>query len=236
LLAEIVTRRRSGVREFWEDVLGFLSPGVLVLKPINGPTLEEFSLKSPEKITPTFVLNLLSQIAIKLIEHGDTHGDLSFKNIMLEQLDNGGFRVLPIDFGTSMVARAFTTLGMRKAIGTIAFLSPESTRGEKPTPKVDVYALGMMLAMLICKRRPFFIPKGTVIGNPNSFAIAKRARGISFTPPLTQKKFIEAVGDQALGEDLFFFFETMTIKEPEERLSLACVDQTSRNLLKKHQL
>jgi hypothetical protein len=43
-------------------------------------------------------------------------------------------------------------------MGTVAYMAPEQWRGEKLTPKVDQYALGLVIYMLVTGRMPFEVP------------------------------------------------------------------------------
>ncbi|HSW07679.1 protein kinase domain-containing protein [Aquabacterium sp.] len=76
-------------------------------------------------------------------EHGIVHRDLKPSNILIDA--DGRARVM--DFG--IAARAADTSDGR-IIGTPGYMSPEAARGLPPTPLMDVFAAGMVLAEMLC--------------------------------------------------------------------------------------
>jgi len=71
------------------------------------------------------------------------HRDLKPSNILVDP--DGRPRVM--DFG--IAARVADTSDGR-IIGTPGYMSPEAARGQPPTPQMDVFAAGMVLAELLC--------------------------------------------------------------------------------------
>jgi serine/threonine protein kinase len=83
------------------------------------------------------------------------HRDIKPSNIMF---DENGTPYLT-DFGIAKpldIASQITMPGT--SMGTVAYMAPEQWRGEKLTPKVDQYALGLVIYMLVTGRMPFEVP------------------------------------------------------------------------------
>ncbi|MFN8548694.1 MAG: tetratricopeptide repeat protein [Candidatus Eisenbacteria bacterium] len=80
------------------------------------------------------------------------HGDLKPANVMCESSG----RILLMDFGAvTRVARASGEGAPVQLFGTPAFLAPEVLRGDAPTPRADLYALGVLLHVMVGGALPF---------------------------------------------------------------------------------
>lgn len=87
-----------------------------------------------------------------LHRRGVVHRDLKPSNLMLDR--DGRLRVL--DFGLASRHRLTEEdAEERKVVGTVAYMSPEQSRGERATPASDCYALGCVLFTLLAGRPPF---------------------------------------------------------------------------------
>lgn len=83
------------------------------------------------------------------------HRDIKPSNIMF---DENGTPYLT-DFGIAKpldIASQITMPGT--SMGTVAYMAPEQWRGEPLTPKVDQYALGLVIYTLVTGRMPFEVP------------------------------------------------------------------------------
>jgi tRNA A-37 threonylcarbamoyl transferase component Bud32 len=94
-------------------------------------------------------------------EAGVIHRDLKPENIyLIERLGNPDF-VKVLDFGVAKLTeleesgreRRLTRTGM--VFGTPEYMSPEQARGEKPDPRVDIYATGCILFEMATGDVPF---------------------------------------------------------------------------------
>ncbi|PJF36944.1 MAG: hypothetical protein CUN49_02770 [Candidatus Thermofonsia Clade 1 bacterium] len=86
------------------------------------------------------------------------HRDVKPSNIMF---DENGTPYL-VDFGIAKpldIASQMTVPGT--SMGTVAYMAPEQWRGETLTPKVDQYALGLVVYTLVTGRMPFDVPVDT---------------------------------------------------------------------------
>jgi serine/threonine-protein kinase len=75
---------------------------------------------------------------------GVIHRDIKPDNIIV------GGRVVITDFGVAALA-----IDEGEVAGTPAYMAPEQTRGEPPTPAADIYALGVVLYEMVTGARAF---------------------------------------------------------------------------------
>ena len=145
----------------------------LVMELVEGPTLAEKLAqdswrKAPAGVLVADALAIGRQIAEALEaahEKGVIHRDLKPANIKVSQ----GGRVKVLDFG---LAKAFSTDGAGSdspdvptitatelqagaIIGTPAYMSPEQARGEAVVKRIDIWAFGCVLFVMLSGRAPF---------------------------------------------------------------------------------
>ncbi len=84
-------------------------------------------------------------------DQGVVHRDLKPANVLMSADD----KALLTDFGAARLeeAQRLTVTGM--VIGTYAYMSPESCRGEKVDGRADVWSFGVMLFEMLTGVRPF---------------------------------------------------------------------------------
>lgn len=86
--------------------------------------------------------------------HGVVHGDLKPSNVLVDA--DGRPRL--IDLGLAWVGQDDAPAGFR---GTLGYASPELLQGESPSPRTDIYALGVLAYQLVTGRLPHEAPDPT---------------------------------------------------------------------------
>ena len=85
---------------------------------------------------------------------GIVHRDIKPENILVDQ----GGRVKVADFGIARIVKAdpagWTVTTPDVALGTPHYMAPEAQKGAPPDPRMDVYALGVVLYQMVKGRVP----------------------------------------------------------------------------------
>ena len=99
-------------------------------------------------------LDIVAQIAKGLSRThraGIVHGSL--KPELVKLLDT--HRVEVVGFGFAVLAGEGLSVRSEDPVTALAYRSPEQIRGGRPHPRIDVWALGVMLFEMLAGRRPF---------------------------------------------------------------------------------
>jgi serine/threonine protein kinase len=88
-------------------------------------------------------------------DKGVIHRDVKPDNIFLHRTSAGVTVTKLLDFGILSLLDATNRETAGRFLGTLRYAAPEQLRGDKPTPKVDVYAAGLVLFEMIAGRGPF---------------------------------------------------------------------------------
>ncbi len=114
---------------------------VLVLEHAEGGSLEDALRGGP--LPPERAASLLRDVAdgaAAVHAKGIVHGDLKPRNVLL----SGEGRARIADFGLARLARGRTAPVDAVPLGTPDYLAPEQRRGDPPTTRSDVFALGLI--------------------------------------------------------------------------------------------
>ena len=134
----------------------------LVMAYVKGVPLSKV-IRGRRSMSVTTALDFARQIASAMAHahrRGVIHGDLKSSNIMI----GPDGRVTILDFGLAVRADACdpdadfesTRLSPSSgAAGTVPYMAPEIIRGQLPTVRSDIWALGVLIFEMIAGRRPF---------------------------------------------------------------------------------
>lgn len=126
----------------------------MVMDYIDGESLKHkiFDANGPMPLDQVLsVLRPLCQALQYAHNEGFVHADIKPANILMDRFGN----IMLTDFGISrMTTTATATLTMAGA-GTPAYMSPEQAQQKTPTPKSDIYALGIVAFEMLTGQRPF---------------------------------------------------------------------------------
>jgi len=119
---------------------------------VEGQTLDDL-IRSVGVLSTKQTLAVARQICSALSaihEGGVVHRDLKPSNIMLDRVG----RAIVMDFGMAYQRGDDHLTDAGAVVGTLAYLSPEQSRGEEATFRSDIYALGLILYEMLSGRRP----------------------------------------------------------------------------------
>ena len=150
----------------------------LVTEYIAGTTLSDKLLRGP--LEQTEIVSLGIQLC-------DGLAAAHAQNVIHRDLKPANLRVTPegrlkiLDFGLARLLNPAGDADLTQSItdtqalaGTIPYMSPEQLRGERPDPRNDIYAAGVVLYEMACGRRPF----------PQTQSAELIAAILNSTPPL----------------------------------------------------
>lgn len=134
---------------------------LLVMAHVKGVPLSRV-IRSRRSVSVTTALDFARQIASAVQhahERGVIHGDLKSSNIMVGPRGH----VTILDFGLAVRADACrgneldSTRVSRAsgAAGTVPYMAPEIIRGQLPSVRSDIWALGVLIFEMVVGRRPF---------------------------------------------------------------------------------
>ncbi|WP_029513378.1 serine/threonine protein kinase [Mycoplasmopsis primatum] len=125
----------------------------LVMEYVEGKNLREM-IKRNGVIVPTKAINYMSQICTAIQElHSNNiiHRDIKSNNIIVTSSND----IKILDFGLSLDPNSQRYTQEQKVVGSVYYMAPELCRAHnQPTPKTDIYALGILLYEMLTGEYP----------------------------------------------------------------------------------
>ena len=138
--------------------------GFLVMDLLEGEDLRK-KLERDGRIPPQRSLSIARQVADSLAEahaQGVVHGCVKPGHIILRDAFGRIDVATVVDYGVSRAVRwSAAQAGGGQAFGHPGYVSPEVLRGEDPTPRSDLYGLGIVLFELLTGVHPFAAANST---------------------------------------------------------------------------
>lgn len=125
----------------------------IAMEYVKGQTLKQLIIQEGA-LTPKEAVDISIQLsnAVRAAHAiGIIHRDIKPQNILIR---NDG-TVKLTDFGIALIANSATVTKTEAIVGSVQYLAPEVLKGEKPSFKSDIYAMGILLYEMLRGDLPF---------------------------------------------------------------------------------
>lgn len=164
----------------------------------NGSVNVEKTSKMPLSDCYNWMMDILD--GMEEIHKIAVHRDLKPQNILID--DDNHLRIT--DFGIAKYVEDQTKTSTFKGSGTLPYMAPECWRYEKNTPKMDIYALGIIFYQMLTAKLPYNIKSNMTDSDWRSVSLFE-----PFSSILKVRSDIPVQFDQMLLK--------MTNKRPDKR-------------------
>ena len=164
----------------------------IAMEYIDGETLAEKIKNRPLKIKE--VVKIARQVAEGLHaahELGIVHRDIKSANIMMTS--KGVVKIM--DFGLAKMSTASVLTKAGTTLGTISYMSPEQSQGEKVDHRSDIWSFGVVLYEMISGQLPF---KVASFSGGRGSATWARDHTIIYTDENVLKRIPESGGEPVI--------------------------------------
>ncbi len=125
----------------------------IVMEHIDGAIFKDY-IERRTRLTVDETVEFARQLTLGFAEihkQGIVHRDVKSSNIMVSA--HGEIKI--IDFGIALTQESDRLTRADKIIGSVQYLAPEILDQEKPTPKFDIYSLGILMFEMLTGSTPF---------------------------------------------------------------------------------
>jgi serine/threonine protein kinase len=123
---------------------------LIVMEYVEGETLGDALRRGPMPLKRALeVIRALASALDHAHAHGVVHRDVKPGNVLLGP--DGVVKLADLGIGIAADNTRITRTGM--ALGTPSYMAPEQLEGDRPTPAVDIYALGAVSFELLSGRK-----------------------------------------------------------------------------------
>ncbi len=165
--------------------LGHRPSPFIVYELLSGETLEAV-LKREGPVAEQRAARIAAQILKSLMEAhamGVVHRDMKPGNVFLCTYAGETDFVKVLDFGIAKGAESTPLTAAGMVIGTPRYMPPDQILGKPPHPSMDLYAVGMMLAEMLCGHP-------IVRGTPMEAAQAQLAKELVPLPEVVERSVL----------------------------------------------
>ncbi|MCZ6673010.1 MAG: serine/threonine-protein kinase [Verrucomicrobia bacterium] len=118
----------------------------------EGETLKKKIEQGPLKLDEAIDITIqVAEGLAKAHRQGIVHRDINPANIMI--MSDGVAKI--VDFGLTKLARGTKLTKTGMTLGTVAYMSPEQTKGTEVDHRTDIWALGAVLYEMVTGQQPF---------------------------------------------------------------------------------